>query len=587
MNEVDLQTKRSDSVHGNLGIHWALGLPLLSMLMLSLVFPTVSFWWLTPFALTPLILAARQQRFSKKYLLYVWLVASLYYVVNLYWLSGITVPGYIALSIYCGFFLAVFFLLTHLLASIKWLPVWLSAPVIFTSLEYLRGHLFTGFPWFTLGVAFTGSLTVLQAVSIFGAAGLSFLAVLTAAVLADLIGSISDRSRPAPRVSLGVGIVLTVLLWGAVIVYGEVQWHHPPFRPGPRVAVLQQNIPQSIKASNSIRNQKRLFNSYFQLSLKAARQHPNLIAWPETMVPGFLNPSWLAQSPAWYARGHGRRMLMMDQNFARRLTAIAKKYDTALLVGSSGVRFNRAGKISSMQNIAVLFTPRHGESPRYYAKRHLVPFGEYLPFKHSAPWLHHVLSYFTPFGPNGDYSLTPGSIWQHFTLHVGSRSWRFASPICYEDAMARPARAFCREHDGRKGADFLVVISNDGWYQSRSELQQHMQLDQVRAVENRVSVARCVNGGYCGFINPDGRVIKLVTRHGRHGFVSGIAVADIPLDDRLTIFDRGGYLFPRVVLALGGVLIALLAGEYVFRRQKRDKRVSSDLSAGTDQPDGH
>ena len=132
-----------------------------------------------------------------------------------------------------------------------------------------------------------------------------------------------------------------------------------------------------------------------------------------------------------------------------------------------------------------------------------------------------------------------------------------------------------------------MVISNDGWYQSRAELQQHMQLDQVRAVENRVSVARCVNGGYCGFINPDGRVIKLVSRHGRHAFVSGIAVANMPLDGRLTFFDCGGYLFPRIVLALGGGLMALLAGDRFYRRQKRHKKVSSDTSARTDQPAGH
>ena len=587
MNEVDVQTKVGKSSLLSPDAWRALGLPLLSMLMLSLVFPTVSFWWLTPVALTPLIMAARQPHITKKYLLYIWLVASVYYVVNLYWLSGITIPGYIALSIYCGFFLAVFFLLTHLLARINWLPIWISAPIIFTSLEYLRGHLFTGFPWFTLGVAFTGSLVVLQAVSIFGAAGLSFLAVMTAAVLADVISSMTDRRFSERRKWPWTGVALMVLLWGAVIEYGIVQLHHPPFHPGPRVAVLQQNIPQSIKSSHSIRSQKRLFDSYFQLSLKAARLHPNLIAWPETMVPGFLNPSWLAQSPAWYARGHGRRMLMMDQQFARRLTAFARTYNTSLLVGSSGVRFNRTGRISSMQNIAVLFTPQHGESPRYYAKRHLVPFGEYLPFKHSAPWLHHLLSYFTPFGPDGDYSLTPGTVWRHFTLHVGSRSWRFASPICYEDAMARPARAFCREHHGVKGADFLVVISNDGWYQSRAELQQHLQLDQVRAVENRVSVARCVNGGYCGFINPSGRIIRLVSRHGRHAFVSGVAAANMPLDSRRTIFQRGGYLFPRVVLALGGALIGLLAADCLIRRQKRHKTVSSTPAAGTAEPDGH
>jgi apolipoprotein N-acyltransferase len=574
MNEIDPQSGTKTSLFFLARSGWsALILPFLSMLMLSAVFPTISFWWLTPVALTPLIMAALRSSVNKKYLLYIWLLTSSYYVLNLYWLSGITVPGYIALSIYCGLFLALFFLLTHLLARINWLPIWLSAPVVFTALEYLRGHLFTGFPWFTLGVAFTGSLVVLQSASLFGASGLSFLAVMTSAVIADVVDGIANGKSPTRRATAWSGVALIILLWSAVIGYGLLQLKHPPYRRGPRVAVLQQNIPQSVKSSNSISNQKRLFNSYFKLSLQAERLHPDLIAWPETMVPGFLNPSWLAQSPAWYARGHGRRMLMMDQQFAHRLTGFAKKYHTAVLVGSSGVRFNQAGKISSMQNIAVLFTPNHGENRRYYAKRHLVPFGEYLPFKHSAPWLHHLLSYFTPFGPNGDYSLTPGSVWRHFTLHVGSRSWRFASPICYEDAMAGPARAFCRPKDGVKGADFLVVISNDGWYQSRAELLQHLQLDQLRAVENRVSVARCVNGGYCGFINPSGRIFKLVSQNGRHAFVAGVAAADMPLDNRVTVFQRGGYLFPRVMLAVAVMMVMTLLADWFIRRQKRRRTI--------------
>ncbi len=544
------------------------------MLMLSIVFPPVSAWMLIPVALAPLITCAQRQHVSIKYLLYIWLVSTVYYVVNLYWLSGITVAGYIALSIYCGFYLVVFFGLTHLVSKVVWLPLWISAPMLFTSLEFLRGHLFTGFPWFTLGVAFAGAPIVLQSVSIFGAAGLSFLAVMTAAILAGAARLVFDPASKRQWWSFLMGAALVSVVWVMLVVYGLAQFNHRPFGVGPRIAVLQQNIPQSLKASNSISNQKRLFNSYFKLSVQAARYKPNLVVWPETMVPGFLNRSWLAQSPAWYAKGRGHRTLVMDKNFAKRLTQFAKKYNTAVLVGSAGVRFNRMGHIDRMQNIAVLFTPRRGQTRHYYAKRHLVPFGEYLPFKKSVPWLHHLLAYFTPFGPNGDYSLTPGDSWYHFVEHVGNKRYVFGVPICYEDAMAKPARMFCRPLHGVKGADFLVVISNDGWYQSRAELLQHLQLDEVRAVENRVSIARCVNGGYCGFINPSGQIIKLVSVGGRHAFVSGTAAATIPVDKRVTIFTLWGHWFARWVLGLTALMLLVSGLAYLPRRQKRRKVVS-------------
>jgi len=553
----------------------SLGLPVATALLLSVAFPPLGCWQVASFALAPLIYVAKRRPLGVGYLLYIWLIAFIYYVANLYWLSGITVAGYIALSIYCGFYLAVFFWLTHLLGRRSWLPAWVSAPMLFTSLEYLRGHLFTGFPWFTLGVAYANSPTILQCVSIFGAAGLSFLSVMTAAWLADVAWQFIHPKSKTNRMSLTIGTICVVAMWLMVWGYGSAHLHHAKFRIGPRIAVLQQNIPQSVKSDTSIQSQKQLFNSYFQLGLQAVRYHPDMVVWPETMVPGFLNPSWLAQSPAWFARGHGRLMLKMDQTFARRLSQFARRYHTAVLVGSSGVRFNKFGKISRMQNIAVLFTPRRGQVRKYYAKRHLVPFGEYLPFKESAPWLHHLLSYFTPFGPNGDYSLTPGDSWHHFTIHVADLRYVFGVPICYEDAMAKPARMFCQARDGSKGADFLVVISNDGWYQSRAELLQHMQLDQIRAVENRVSVARCVNGGYCGFISPTGRVIKLVAADGHHAFVTGVAVAALPLDSQITVFTRWGHWFAPVILGLTAFMMLAFGVDCLLFQRRRHKAVSS------------
>ncbi len=566
------------TTRGRAAVWRGLALPIATGLMLSVIFPPFSWWWLTPVALLPLVIASLEARYNKWTFLYIWLITTLYYLANLTWLSGITVAGYIALSIYCGLYLAGFSCLLRWVCRTGAMPIWLAAPILFTSIEFLRDHFLGGFPWFTLGVAFTSSLTVVQSAALFGAAGLSFLAAFTSGALAQGLLRYTNPSAARPHATTRIGYVLLAVAWCSVLWYGHVQLQHRHFQPGPRVAVLQQNIPQSIKDNNSISSQTQLFNSYYQLSVLATKLKPNLIAWPETMVPGFLNPSWLDQSTQWYAIGHGRRTLAMDKQFAMRLAAFSALHHTALLVGSAGVRFNRSGRIAQMQNIAVMFTPRRGELPHYYAKRHLVPFGEYVPFKKSAPWLHRLLLYFTPFGPNNDYSLTPGTSWHRFRLRVGAREYRFGVPICYEDAMSHPDRSFARPRHHKKGVDFLVTISNDGWYQSRAELLQHLQLDQIRAVENRVSIARSVNGGYCGFINPLGEIIKLAGSPGHHAFVSGVACAELPIDMRISLFSRIGDILPRATQMLSLLYLGILA---LAGWRKRRRRAAADRKSDT------
>ena len=329
-----------------------------------------------------------------------------------------------------------------------------------------------------------------------------------------------------------------------------------------------------------------MVNTYLSMSRQAAKQNPDLIAWPETSVPGFLNSAWLSQSPDEFSRA-GRHLLEADQLFALQLARFAMHHKVNLLVGSSGIHFTASGKTRKMQNIAVLFTPTAGELPRYYAKRHLVPFGEYVPFKKSWPALHRFLLGLTPFGPNDDYSLTPGTRWSRFTLVAGKHVWRFGVPICYEDVMSHPARMFARVRHGKKGVAFLISISNDGWYDSRPELQQHLQSDQVRAVENRVPIARTVNGGYCGFVNSDGQIIKLVKTNGHSAFVRGIAVARLPLDSRITLFSRVGNIFTQwlVILAVLAVALGVVRRLYLrgfaTSRDKNSRGSSSPERLGT------
>ncbi|MGC8624224.1 MAG: apolipoprotein N-acyltransferase [Phycisphaerae bacterium] len=537
-----------------------LWLSALTAMFLTLAFPPFYLWPLALVALVPLSICALRGNNSLRWWAWYYLLGYIYFAVNLYWLIIVTLPGYVVLCFYLALVFPLYVFILRVLVLDVHLPALISVPTAWTVLEFLRGTLFTGFPWFTLGVALAPAPWLLQSADIFGMYGLTFLAGLVSGAVVDGMDQHGVRRWRSP-------VAATVLLMGTC-GYGVYRLAQPLNPNGPTIGLIQRYIPQSIKNSPDTQQEKAMVNQYLRLSRQAAALHPDLIAWPETSVPGFLNSAWLSQSRAEFSRA-GRHLLETDQEFALALGRFAMRHKVSLLVGSSAIHFTASGETRNMQNIAVLFTPTAGELPRYYAKRHLVPFGEYVPFKKSWPALHRFLLALTPFGPNDHYSLTPGKVWTRFTLTAGSQVWRFGVPICYEDVMSHPSRMFARLRQGKKGVDFLMSISNDGWYDSRPELQQHLQSDQLRAVENRVPIARCVNGGYCGFINSDGQIIKLVKKHGHSAFVSGFAVARLPLDSRITLFSRIGNLFPQVLVILCLVTVFLGLARRIYCRDSR------------------
>ncbi len=600
-------------------IAWLL-VSLFTPLMLTFSFPPFYCWPLALLALAPLATVILGQPLSRRWLAWYYLLGWAYFAGNLYWLVDVSWAGYLALALYLAIYVPLFALLLRCLYDGFRLPAILAIPIAFTALEYVRCTLFSGFAWFQLGTALAPSAHLRQGADIAGVWGLTFLAAIGSGWLTDLWSAVS-RSRSAvnpepsalssrrsaasegdgfqhqssaaneaatrcrslyhnPSKSSRRAKVLAAALWRTVTLetaavvlvfaaawfYGAFRLHQPLLKNGPTVAVIQSSIPQKVKNSAGIAGDKKMFAGFLKLSQEAAKTHPDLIAWPETMVPGFLNRQWLELQAGDFRPGYIRRLLKLDRKIARRLVRFSRFSGCAVLVGAAAIRYNYRGQVRQMQNIAAFFTPHRGEHRHFYAKHHLVPFGEFVPFKHSWPWMHRWLLYLTPYGPKDDYTLTPGRTWRRFTLRVGSRAWRFGTPICYEDAMPHPDRMFARPRKGRKGVAFLVSISNDGWYPGQTEQEQHLQLDQIRAVEERVPIALSVNGGDSGFINSDGQVIGLVKRHGQTAWVSGWAAARLPLDARVSLFSRTGAIWPQVLVLLN-ILLILLLGVREFRRR--------------------
>ncbi|MEE9297012.1 MAG: nitrilase-related carbon-nitrogen hydrolase, partial [Phycisphaerae bacterium] len=191
-----------------------------------------------------------------------------------------------------------------------------------------------------------------------------------------------------------------------------------------------------------------------------------------------------------------------------------------------------------------------------------VLFGEMVPFRYGRlRFLYLWLNSLSPFGQGGyEYSLTPGDGAETFTMRAreGGAAYRFGVPICYEDVMPYVCRKLAWDAElDEKRVDFLLNISNDGWFLHRNELPQHFAICTFRAVENRVGVARTVNTGVSGFIDPDGRA------HDKIGVgETAWRVARVMIDTRKSLYSRTGDLF---ALACA-VVWALLCVDYVLHR---------------------
>ncbi len=156
---------------------------------------------------------------------------------------------------------------------------------------------------------------------------------------------------------------------------------------------------------------------------------------------------------------------------------------------------------------------------------------------------------------------------------MGDRQVRFGAPICYEDVIPDVFRGFMCDKDGNKRVDFMVNISNDGWFGHGAQQAQHLANCAFRAVENRVGVARAVNTGVSGFINPDGSWYSLVGASDRDPQVGGTGyrVDQIRIDPRVTFYSRYGDLFAFVCLGLGLVAMfdSLVVSRLLAQRQAK------------------
>ncbi len=607
-----------------------------SAILLVLLFPPFYCFFLAPVALVPFCLCILRRPMTWRYLGAYYLAGAGFFLAGLYWICPVTVLGYIALALFVGLYFALFAWGMHRLVVQMRLPAMIAVPLVWTAVEYLRASfVLGGFPWFLLGNALAPSAILIQAADLFGVWGLTFLIAMINGFVVDvwrLPLRKNGRSNPPVARMIRRMLVITALTILSTIGYGAYRLQETTTKPGPRVAVIQEDIPQSLKQKKEAEDE--IFLKHLRLTDQAlaAEPKPDLVVWPETMVPAWINEENIRGRPDPFHNDEELKVALAratqtDDELQRIddvFKALKDRVHTTgvpLLLGYGAVIYREKPLPLEIQNRTMLLTPGElipggrEETVREteYSKVHLVPFGEFIPFR-NLPLISTLMKSLTP--GDFDYSNTAGTQWTRFHLLVTSEQFElsvappapasppppttapttpasapsppalaidrstkfytFATPICFEDTMPAPARMMSAPQfaAGRK-TDFLLNVSNDGWFWG-TELEQHLQACQLRAVENRIAIARSVNTGNSGFIDSNGRIMGLVRgADGRSLGAIGTLAMTVPVDSRISLYSEIGDLLPIAC----GIASALLVG-WTIVRPRRGRR-----SDGAVQPD--
>jgi len=496
-----------------------------SGLMSAVAFPPWDLGWAAFIALVPLLLALDGSDSGEAaWLGYVAGVA--FYLATIWWvINTMTTYGRMPLPLSIGVLLLLCGVLAGYTAAFAWLLTLgarrlalprgvrpLVASGLWTALEYLRGVLFSGFPWALLGYTQYRQPTVRLLASAVGVYGISALVVLVNGAVAHLVvwgvrapGGAGSRRELA--LSLGSAAAAVLISVG----YAQFGWQDPTGGPPVRVALLQGNIDQSLKWDESF--QRATLDNYEQLVRGVAVQAPALIVWPETALPFFL-------------RREGEP--------AGRVRRLVRETGIPMLLGSPDV-----GDGGRLYNTAFLVAG-DGEIRGRYDKRHLVPFGEYVPLQRILFFVEKLVVGIGDFGR--------GEVATVFSLD----DTRFSVMICYEVIFPGEVREFVRQ-----GARFLVNITNDAWFGRSGAPYQHLAMAAIRAVENGTFLVRAANTGVTAIIEPTGAIVTQTAIFTRTSLVGTIRQRQ-----HATLYARTGDLLGwigLVFLAAYGVAL-LLAG---------------------------
>ena len=509
--------------------------------------------WLPWVALAPICwalwmlpLPEKSGRRARHCFLLGWVAGMTGFLVSLFWITTVTVAGWIALCAILGIYHGLWGLFAGMvlrpvgtgsdparcwLGSLRNLLAALLAAAAWTALEWLRGTLFSGFGWNSLGVALGGNIPLVQIASVTGTPGLTFLCVLSAAIAAITVERLRREirtGRPRPHFDFFAVVFLIVLVFS----HGVRILTAPAIPSLPlRVAGVQGNIPVYDYWDKT--KEDPILARYLRMSREALKGNPDLLVWPEAATP---------------------RPLLLDEITFAQVKGLAEGTKADFLIGS--VHYEAAPR--GDYNSAILLTGQ-ASSSQIYSKVHLVPFGEFVPFRKSFPLLAWIERKEVP------YDFDPGK--GPALLGMSSRPVKLGPLICFEDTLGDQTR-----RTAALGAQLLVTLTNDGWFEHSAGTRQHLANARLRTVETGLPLLRVADTGISCVIDRFGRIRQELRGPGGDPFVEGILNAEIavPEDPVPTFYTLHGDLFAHGCLAVTGAACAASALGSLRRRRRVD-----------------
>jgi apolipoprotein N-acyltransferase len=390
----------------------------------------------------------------------------------------------------------------------------LALAVALTLVEWLRGHMLSGFPWNAYGYALAGPLALAQSAALIGLWGLTFVAVAAFASPAVLVDERADTPRPWLPPLVG-GLVLV-----ALAAYGVVRLAQSPtsFVDGVRLRIMQPNLQQDEKFNYGAKQQ--VMSRYLALSDRATgpdatgvRDVTHLV-WPESAFPFFIarEADALAQIAALLPEG------------------------TVLITGGVRPEETTPGARIARGYNSIYVIDHDGSTLGVYDKIHLVPFGEYLPFQRLLEG----------FGLMQLTKVQGGFIPGERRRLLGVPRAPLALPlICYEIIFPGEAAPRTGERAG-----WMLNLTNDGWFGHSTGPHQHLQQARLRAIEEGLPLVRAANTGISAVVDPLGRIIKNLPLGAE-----GVLDSALPSPVEPTLFVRAGDSLAALMLAAAAAVV--------------------------------
>jgi len=496
----------------SVGINWILAIA--SGILFALAFPDSGFGWLIFVAPIPLFLAlaGAQKAWHAFFLGWIsqwiawlmmvpWVVRVMSHYGGLPYVTGVLI--FVAMCAILALYGALFGVIVYRIRPGEHFHRWLLLPLAWAAIEYARTYLLTGFPWNLIAAAIVDYTPLVQFDRVAGPYALGALILLVPTTIAWLIAT---RPRGMHLVIVVLPVIILCFVWWATGIVAEKLIVRPRVGPTYTAALVQPNIPQEMRWSGS--SLMEIFQRMMDMTGSAVRSGASVVIWPESTVP-------LSYSTTDFYRNA--------------IEALSRQSAVDIILGSVAedpVDPNR------VWNAAFLVSG--GKTIGHYDKIRLVPFGEYVPLRKMLFFAHKLVH------EVGNFEFGTKD-----TPLVGRL--RYGPAICYEIVYPQIARTQVMH-----GADVLVTITNDAWYDGTSAPRQHLNQARLRAVETDRYLLRSGTTGISAFVDPTGRIVEEIPMNRQ-----GIIYARFQPRHTTTLYVRLGDWFAWVACFM--VLIAVFA----------------------------